>query len=56
MIAALSPGVIGVEVCSGAHCWARQFRAHGHTVRLMVPRRVTPPSMTGKRGKTELFP
>ncbi len=25
----------------GAHYWARQFQAHGHTVRLMAPKLVT---------------
>jgi transposase len=28
-VAALPPCVIGVEACSGAHYWARQFQAHG---------------------------
>ena len=51
MIAALPPGLIGMEACSGAHFWARQFQAHGHTVRLMAPKLVTPYRMTGKRGK-----
>lgn len=27
---------------SGAHEWARQFQAHGHTVRIMAPRFVVP--------------
>ena len=53
MIAALPPGVIGMEACSGAHYWARQFQAHGHTVRLMAPKLVTPYRMTGKHGKND---
>ncbi len=53
MIAALPPGVMGMEACSGAHHWARQFAAHGHTVRLMAPKLVTPYRMTGKRGKND---
>lgn len=53
LIAALPPGVIGMEVCSGAHHWARQFQAHGHTVRLMAPKLVTPYRMSGKRGKND---
>jgi transposase len=53
VIAALPPGVIGMEACSGAHHWARQFQAHGHTVRLMAPKLVTPYRMTGKRGKND---
>ena len=42
MITALPPGVIGMEACSGAHDWVRQCQAQGHTVRLMVPKRVRP--------------
>jgi transposase len=42
LIAGLPPGIIGMEACSGAHHWARQFQAHGHTVRLMAPKLVTP--------------
>ena len=53
MIAALPPGVIGMEACSGAHHWARQFQAHGHTARLMAPKLVTPYRMTGKRGNND---
>ena len=53
LIAALPPGLIGMEACSGAHYWARQFQAHGHTVKLMAPKLVTPFRMTGKRGKND---
>ena len=53
LIASLPPGVIGMEACSGAHYWARQFQAHGHTVRLMAPKLVTPYRMSGKRGKND---
>jgi transposase len=35
LIGSLPPCVIGMEACSGAHHWARQFQAHGHTVRLV---------------------
>ena len=42
-----------MEACSGAHHWARQFRPHGHTVRLMAPKFVTPYRMSGKRGKND---
>ena len=51
MTAALAPGVIGMEACSGAHYWVRQLQAQGHTVRLMTPKLVTPKRMTGQRGK-----
>lgn len=36
VVAGLSPCVIGMEACSGAHEWARRFQGHGHTVRLMA--------------------
>jgi transposase len=37
---------IGMEACSGAHHWARQFRQYGHTVKLMAPKFVTPYRMS----------
>lgn len=42
LIATLPPCLIGMEACSGAHHWARQFQQLGHTVRLMAPHLVTP--------------
>jgi transposase len=42
LIATLAPCTIGMEACSGAHHWARQFEALGHTVRLMAPKFVAP--------------
>ena len=53
LMAQLPPCVIGMEACSGAHHWARQFRPHGHTIRLMAPKFVTPYRMSGKRGKND---
>lgn len=53
IIANLPPCLIGMEACSGAHHWARQFRQYGHTVRLMAPKFVTPYRMSGKRGKND---
>ena len=41
-IAQLPPMVIGMEACGGAHYWARRFRRHGHTVKLMAPQFVKP--------------
>jgi transposase len=41
-VAALSPCLIGMEACSGAHEWGRRFQGHGHTVRLMAPKFVAP--------------
>ena len=40
--------LIGMEACSGAHEWARQFQALGHTVRLMAPKFVAPYRKSGK--------
>jgi len=53
LIANLSPCLIGMEACSGAHHWARLFRKYGHTVKLMAPKFVAPYRMTGKRGKND---
>jgi len=52
LVAKQSPCTIGMEACSGAHHWARQFAQFGHTVRLMAPKFVAPYRMSGKRGKT----
>lgn len=41
-VAALPPCLIGMEACSGAHEWGRRFQRHGHTVKLMAPKFVTP--------------
>lgn len=53
VMAAVPPCTIGMEACSGAHHWARQFQALGHTVRLIAPKFVTPFRMSGKRGKND---
>lgn len=53
LIASLPPCLIGMEACTGAHHWARQFRQHGHTVKLMAPKFVAPYRMSGKRGKND---
>jgi transposase len=53
LIAQIPPCLIGMEACSGAHHWARLFRQHGHTVKLMAPKFVTPYRMSGKRGKND---
>jgi transposase len=41
-VARLSPVLIGMEACGGAHYWARRFREHGHTVKLIAPQFVKP--------------
>ncbi len=53
LIAQLPPSLIGIEACSGAHHWAREFGKFGHTVRLMAPKFVAPYRMSGKRGKND---
>ncbi len=47
-VACLSPCLIGMEACSGAHEWGRRFQAFGHTVRLMAPKFVVPYRKSGK--------
>lgn len=53
LVAAMPPCIIGMEACSGAHHWAREFAAFGHGVRLMAPKFVAPYRMSGKRGKND---
>ncbi len=48
MIAHLPPCLIGIEACSGAHYWAREFSRFGHTVKLMAPKFVAPYRMSGE--------
>jgi transposase len=48
IVAQLPPCLIGMEACSGAHEWAREFERFGHTVRLMAPKFVRPYRKTGK--------
>jgi len=48
LIAQLPPCLVGMEACSGAHEWARQFGIYGHTVRLMAPKFVAPYRKSGK--------
>jgi transposase len=47
-LAQLPPCLIGMEACSGAHEWARQFTLLGHTVRLMAAKFVAPYRKSGK--------
>jgi transposase len=53
LIASLPPCTIGIEACTGAHFWARQFQAHGHVVKLMAPKLVSPYRMSGPLGKND---
>lgn len=47
-MANLPPCRVGMEACSGAHYWARQFQKLGHTVGIMAPRFVAPYRKSGK--------
>lgn len=53
LVASWPSCLIGMESCSGAHHWAREFEKLGHTVRLMAPKFVAPYRMAGKRGKND---
>src|SRR5215469_10171895 len=48
--AKLSPCLIGIEACAGAHYWARELSKLGHTVKLMAAQYVT---AYRKRGKND---
>jgi transposase len=47
-VAQLSPCLIGMEACSGAHEWGRRFEQYGHRVKLMAPKFVAPYRKSGK--------
>lgn len=53
LLAPLPPCVVGMEACSGAHHWARELAALGHTPKLMAPKFVDPYRMQGARGKND---
>ena len=53
LIAKVPACVIGMEACSGAHHWARQFQRFGHQVRIMAAKFVAPYRLSGKRGKND---
>lgn len=53
LIAQLPACLVGMEACTGAHEWARQFARWGHTVRLMAPRFVAPYRKSGKNDDTD---
>jgi len=42
LIATLEPCLIGIEACTGAFYWQRQFEACGHTVKIIAPQYVKP--------------
>lgn len=53
LIAKMPPCLIGMEACSGAHYWARQFQKFGHTVRIIAAKFVAPYRLSGRKGKND---
>ena len=52
-MANLSPCLIGIEACMGAHYWARAFEKNGHTVKMMSPQFVKPYVMANKNDRND---
>lgn len=52
-VANLPPCLIGMEACSGAHHFARQFTGFGHSVRLMAAQFVAPYRKSGKNDSND---
>ena len=42
VLAGIEPCTIAIEACTGAFCWARQFEALGHKVKIVSPQYVKP--------------
>jgi transposase len=42
LVAELDPCLIGIEACTGAFYWQRQFERYGHTVKIIAPQYVKP--------------
>ena len=49
----LSPCLVGLEACGGAHYWARRLSGFGHTVRLMAPQFVKPYVKSNKNDRND---
>ena len=47
------PCQIGIEACTGAHYWARFFKEHGHTVKMMAPQFVKPYVKSNKNDRND---
>lgn len=52
-VAKLSPCLIGIEACTGAHYWARLFESMGHTVKMMAPQFVKPYVRSNKNDRND---
>jgi transposase len=51
--AKLSPVVVGMEACGGAHYWAREIAKLGHRVKMMNPKYVKPFVKTNKNDRND---
>lgn len=49
----LSPCIIGIEACTGAHYWGRLFERYGHTVKMMAPQFVKPYIKSNKSDRND---
>jgi transposase len=52
-ISKLSPCLIGIEACTGAHYWARLFDQMGHTTKMMAPQFVKPYVKSNKNDRND---
>lgn len=52
-IAQCPPCLIGMEACSGAHYWAREFEKLGHQVRIIAAKFVEPYRKGGKNDSND---
>lgn len=52
-VANLSPCLIGIEACTGAHYWARLFESMGHKVKMMAPQFVKPYVRSNKNDRND---
>ena len=49
----LSPCLVGIEACGGAHFWAREISRLGHQVRMMSPHLVRPYRKSSKNDSND---
>lgn len=49
----LTPCVVGIEACTGAHYWGRLFESMGHTAKMMAPQFVKPYVRGSKNDKND---
>ena len=49
----LSPCLVGIEACAGAHDWARRLSGYGHEVKLIAPQFVKPYVKSNKNDRID---